>query len=75
MSEQRSPLLLTPLLLLSRLPESERLMSNDKVGATFHPNTCPECAQGKPGNCIGWTLDADDNEVPCSTPHAHMDEH
>jgi hypothetical protein len=26
---------------------------------------CPECAQGKTRNCIGWTLDADDNEVPC----------
>ena len=28
---------------------------------------CPECAQGKPRNCIGWTLDENDNEVPCST--------
>jgi hypothetical protein len=28
---------------------------------------CPECAQGKPRNCIGWTLDANDNEVRCST--------
>jgi hypothetical protein len=26
---------------------------------------CPECQQGKERNCIGWTLDADDNEVPC----------
>lgn len=30
---------------------------------------CPECAQGKTGNCIGWTLDADDNEVACATAH------
>lgn len=27
---------------------------------------CPECVQGKTGNCIGWTLDADDNEVACA---------
>lgn len=26
---------------------------------------CPECRDGKPQNCIGWTLDGDDNEVPC----------
>lgn len=31
------------------------------------PTLCPECAQGKPTNCIGWTLDADDNEVACAT--------
>lgn len=32
---------------------------------------CPECAQGKTGNCIGWTLDADDNEVACETSHGN----
>jgi hypothetical protein len=26
---------------------------------------CPECAQGKHNNCIGWTLDDEDNEVEC----------
>ena len=40
-------------------------MSNDKLAATFHPYLCPECAQGKPRNCIGWTLDENDDEVPC----------
>lgn len=32
-----------------------------------NPAMCPECRDGKPWNCIGWTLDADDNEVPCTT--------
>lgn len=32
---------------------------------------CPECVQGKTGNCIGWTLDADDNEVACATSHTN----
>lgn len=38
------------------------MMSNDKVAATFHPpaNECPECRQGKHGNCNG---DSWDNEV------------
>lgn len=31
------------------------------------PVQCPECRDGKPGNCNGWTLDADDNEIACST--------
>lgn len=35
---------------------------------------CPECAQGKTGNCIGWTLDADDNEVACATAEATRSE-
>ena len=28
---------------------------------------CPECVQGKPGNCHGQTLDAADEWVPCAT--------
>ncbi len=31
------------------------------------PLLCPECVQGKPGNCHGQTLDAADNWVPCAT--------
>jgi hypothetical protein len=26
---------------------------------------CPECEQGKHGNCTGWALDEHDNEVAC----------
>jgi hypothetical protein len=29
---------------------------------------CPECEQGKHRNCIGWTLNAADCEVPCECP-------
>jgi hypothetical protein len=28
---------------------------------------CPECAQGKTVNCVGQTLDENDNFVPCAT--------
>ena len=27
---------------------------------------CPECRDGKPQNCEGWTLDDADEKVPCS---------
>jgi len=26
---------------------------------------CPECRDGKHQNCTGWSLDANDNVVPC----------
>ena len=29
---------------------------------------CPECQQGKHRNCIGWTLNDADEEVPCECP-------
>jgi hypothetical protein len=33
---------------------------------------CPECRDGKPWNCTGWTLDDNDNEVPCEgATHDH----
>jgi hypothetical protein len=35
-------------------------------------NLCPECAQGKPWNCIGWTLDDADEEVPCDVEVARV---
>lgn len=30
---------------------------------------CPECRDGKCGNCVEQTLDADDNWVPCGCPN------
>lgn len=30
--------------------------------------------QGKTGNCIGWTLDTDDNEVACATAQSNGSE-
>lgn len=42
--------------------------------ARYH-GLCGSCdAQGKTGNCIGWTLDADDNEVACATAEATRSE-
>jgi hypothetical protein len=32
---------------------------------------CPECAQGKHKNCIGWTLDSKDEQVGCYCPLDH----
>ena len=29
------------------------------------PGSCPECVNGKHGNCPGWAYDSDDNEGPC----------
>ncbi|RLK47634.1 hypothetical protein C7474_2229 [Microbacterium telephonicum] len=26
---------------------------------------CPECRDGKPWNCTGWTIDNDDNMTTC----------
>lgn len=26
---------------------------------------CPECTQGKPGNCTGWAIDNNDNITNC----------
>lgn len=50
--------------------ELERLLDARWLGPA-HPLApkplCPECAQGKTSNCIGWTLDADDREVVCAT--------
>lgn len=50
-------------------------MSNDKVEATFGPwIACPECDQGKHGNCDGtaWDVEADDRiECPCAAAGHH----
>lgn len=31
------------------------------------PTRCPECRDGKPRNCTGWTLNSVDEEIPCAT--------
>ena len=31
---------------------------------------CPECAQGKPWNCTGWAINADDEMTDCETAKA-----
>lgn len=36
---------------------------------------CPECAQGKHGNCIGETLNDDDQWVPCACPEENESPH
>lgn len=38
------------------------------IGGWFPPR-CPECISGKHGNCTGWTLDEDDNEIDCECTH------
>lgn len=43
-------------------------------GATVTPDpptppVCPECRDGKHGNCIGWTLTDDDAVTDCRCPH------
>jgi hypothetical protein len=40
------------------------------VPATISP--CPDCRDGKHGNCAEFAFDADDNEVPCPCEqHSH----
>lgn len=34
---------------------------------------CPECQQGKPGNCTGWTLLNDDEWGECETVNEEED--
>lgn len=42
--------------------------------ATQEPLLNPECRQGKHANCDGWTMDTDDELVPCEcTCHAEAD--
>jgi len=37
------------------------------VAIEAHPDDCPECRQGKHGNCAGWALDPDtDDFVTCA---------
>lgn len=34
-----------------------------------HEQDCPECRQGKHGNCTGWSIDEDTDEIvdcPCA---------
>jgi hypothetical protein len=34
--------------------------------AERHPGDCPECHAGKHGNCTGWAIDSDTDELtPC----------
>lgn len=39
------------------------------IAAEHHLEDCPECRQGKHGNCTGWSLDTNTDELvecPCA---------
>lgn len=40
----------------------------DVTGPDEDTGLCPECRDGKHRNCIGWTLNVNDDEVPCACP-------
>lgn len=35
---------------------------------------CPECAQGKTGNCTGWVIDTDDQVGVCESVPAKTED-
>lgn len=47
-------------------PTAEFAVDNVKVTLGF---ICPECRDGKHGNCTGWALDGNDRMVDCECSH------